>query len=101
MKKNYDYGYGRGYKPISSWGYVGYSVLYAIPVLGWIIWLYNALFASNKNVKNHARSLFCGFIVALVVLLIAAVALYFAYTSGMLQPVIDILVEMGLLAPAA
>ena len=97
MKKNYDYGYGRGYKPISSWGYVGYNILYAIPVLGWIIWLYKALFSSNKNVKNHARSLFCGFILALIIGVVLGVAGYVAYTAGMLQPVIDILVEAGVL----
>lgn len=97
MKKNYDYGYGRGYKPISSWGYVGYSILFAIPVVGWIIWLYKALFSSNKNVKNYARSIFCGFILTLIIGVVVGIAGYFAYASGMFQPVIDILVEAGVL----
>ncbi len=60
--KNYDYGYG--FKPISPWGYVGYFCLWSIPVVGWIVWLCHALGSKKRNVRNFARSLFCGFIVA-------------------------------------
>ena len=63
--KNYDYGYG--FKPISSWGYVGYSVLWSIPVVGWIFWLCAAIGAKNRNVRNLARSYICRFIIAIAV----------------------------------
>ncbi len=62
--KNYDYGYG--FKPISAWGYIGYSLLWSIPVVGWIVWLCHALGASNRNVKNYARSYFCAFLLAII-----------------------------------
>ena len=65
MAKNYDY----GSKSIKPWGYVWLNIFYFIPVLGWLGWLINALFAKNTNVKNHARARFC----AVVLLLILAV----------------------------
>lgn len=53
--------------PISMWGYFGFEILYAIPVIG-IIWLLvNAIGAKNRNVKNFARSYFCFLIVAVIV----------------------------------
>ena len=67
--KNYDYGYG--FKPISSWGYVGYSLLWSIPVIGWIFWLCAAIGAKNRNVRNYARSYICA---VLIMLAISAVA---------------------------
>ena len=65
--KDYDY----GAKPIRAWGYVGFFFLYAIPVVGWIIWLFNALFAKNRNVKNHARSYFCAVVLVLIIAILA------------------------------
>ena len=58
--KNYDYGYG--FKPISSWGYVGYSIL----------WLCSAIGGKNRNVRNYARSYICKVIVVLAISVIAA-----------------------------
>lgn len=67
--KDYDY----NAKPISAWGYVGFSFLYAIPVIGWLAWLFNVLFAGNRNVKSHARSYFCMFLIIVLVVIVAAV----------------------------
>ncbi len=50
---------------ISSWGYIGYAILWAIPVIGWIIWLFNC-FSKNINKRNYARSILCAFIISLV-----------------------------------
>ena len=43
--------------PISPWGYIGYNILFAIPLVG-IIMLFVYAFGSNTNinVKNYARS---------------------------------------------
>ena len=70
------------HKPISPWGYIGYSFLYAIPVIGFIVWLCNALGAKNKNVKNFARAYFCAFVLAIILALVVAAVLavvYFAF----------------------
>lgn len=61
------------YKPISMWGYFGYELLFAIPVVGFIILLVFAFGGSgNVNVKNFARSKFCIFILSLVIFLVMA-----------------------------
>lgn len=66
------------YKPITPWGYVGYYILYQIPIVGFIIMLINA-FGSNTNVhlKNLSRCyllLFAiGVVLALAVLIIPVV----------------------------
>ena len=88
--KDYDY----GSKPIRAWGYVGFNFLYAIPVVGWLVWLFNALFAKNRNVKNHARSYFCAFIVGLVIALVCAAAVVACYMLGLIDPAI--VEELGL-----
>ena len=67
---SYDY----GSKSITPWGYVGRNILYSIPVIGWIIW-FTRLFAKNRNVRNHARSFFCAFILSLIVSVAASLAI--------------------------
>lgn len=55
------------YKPITMWGYFGYQILFAIPVIGFIALLVCA-FNKNYNVRNFARSYFCVVIIALVII---------------------------------
>ena len=62
------------FKPISSWGYVGYSILFCIPVIGWIIWIVFAFSGGNINRRSYARSYFCWFLLSLI-LFAAATAL--------------------------
>ena len=55
------------YKPISMWGYFGYDLLFAIPIVGLICIIVFAFSSStNKNLQNYARSKFCWFLIALV-----------------------------------
>lgn len=58
------------YKPISSWGYVGYTILFSIPFIGLILLIIYALSNENINRRNFARSYFC-FVLLLVILLVA------------------------------
>ena len=62
------------YKPISAWGYFGLRLLYSIPIIGWIFLIVHAIGASNVNVRRHARSYFCTFLL-IVVIAAAMVAL--------------------------
>ena len=55
-------------KPISPWGYIGYEILFAIPVIGFLAAIGLALGSTNVNVKNYARSKFC--IILLVIIII-------------------------------
>ena len=43
------------YNPISVWGYVGYSILFGIPFVGFISLVVFA-FDKNINLRNYARS---------------------------------------------
>ncbi len=62
----------RSLKPISAWGYFWYSVLYTIPVIGWIFLIVNAIGAPNRHARSFARSYFCKLII--LILLLAVVA---------------------------
>lgn len=54
-------------KPISTWGYFGYEILFAIPFIGLIFAIIFALGATNNiSLRNLARSRFCILIVLLV-----------------------------------
>ena len=74
----------KAYRPISGWGYFWRSVFYAIPVLGWLFVLINAIGAKNRNGRNFARSYFCAILMAIIVAVIgvaALAALYYAAPS--------------------
>ena len=62
--KNIEKQLPKSYRPITGWGYFWLTVLYAIPVLGWLFLLFNAIGAKNRNVRNYARSYFCGLFLA-------------------------------------
>lgn len=48
------------YKPITMWGYLGYQIVFSIPIIGWILLLIYAFSKEeNINVRNFARSYFC------------------------------------------
>lgn len=62
------------YKPISMWGYFGYQILFAIPIIGFILLLVFALGGTkNINLKNFARSYFCLFIIVIVILILLTI----------------------------
>ena len=65
--------YNDEYKPISAWGYMGYEILFAIPVIGWIIQLVFAIGHKNVNVKNFARSFYCIYIIAIVAFIVLTI----------------------------
>ena len=58
------------YRPIGMWGYFGYTILFNVPVVGWIICLCLAFGASNRNLRNFARSQFCWIILYVVALVL-------------------------------
>ena len=53
-------------KPISAWGYVGYQILFSIPLIGFILLVIFSFSDSNINRRNFARSYFCIFLIALI-----------------------------------
>lgn len=82
---NYNGGYSQGvpqssitennlppeFKPISAWGYVGYNILFAIPIIGFIFLIVYACGGTqNKNLKNYARSFFCVMLISIILSII-------------------------------
>ena len=73
------------FKPISAWGYFGYNLLFAIPVIGIIMLFVFALGGTKKvNLRNYARSFFCALILYLIVIaVLAATGTLSSLLSGM------------------
>lgn len=63
----------RQYRPLGAWSYFGYSILFNIPLLGFIFLVVFALSSSNIARRSYARSYFCGFLIVLIILAIVAV----------------------------
>ena len=67
-------------QPLSPWKYFWLSVLYSIPVLGFIFLLIHSISSANINRKNFALSHFC--ILALIGIIILIFALTGALAGG-------------------
>ena len=61
------------YKPISPWGYLGYSILFAIPVLGLILLIVFSFSDANINRRNYARSIWCALLVGIIITIILVI----------------------------
>ena len=59
-------------KPISPWGYIGYEILFAIPLVGLIITIVFAITQKNINVKNFARAQLCMILIVFICYFIIA-----------------------------
>ena len=74
------------YKPLSPWAYFWLSVLFSIPVVGFVFLLVYSFNGSNINRRNYARSYWCGLLVVAIVVvvwLIIAFALFGGIDSAM------------------
>ena len=59
------------YKPISAWGYFGYQLLFAVPLVGLILLIVFSLGGTrNINLRNFARSYFCIYLLGLIFIII-------------------------------
>ena len=59
------------YKPLGAWGYFGYTILFSLPLIGFICLIIFSLSGDNINRRSFARSYFCGLI--LVVILVGII----------------------------
>lgn len=82
------------YEPISAWGYLGYQILFAIPVLGWIFLIIFACNGSNLNRRAFARSYFCVLLIAVIVLGIIALIFWAGGGVGWMQGILETLMEV-------
>jgi hypothetical protein len=61
------------YKPISAWGYVGYNLLFSIPLVGFILLFVYGFGNGNINVKNYARSFLLFYLITIVLTILLSV----------------------------
>lgn len=81
------------YKPLGAWGYFGYNLLFAIPVIGQILLIIFCFVGSNVNRRSYARSFFCALLIAIIVLGIVAV-LAFTVLKDFFAPYWEMIQEM-------
>lgn len=58
------------YRPLGAWAYFGLTLLFSIPVVGFIFLIVFSCSRANINRRNFARSYWCWLIIALAICLI-------------------------------
>ncbi len=74
------------YRPLGAWGYFGYTILFAIPLVGFICMIVFSLSDANINRRSFARSFFC-------VLIIVAVIFAVVFTVAMANFGLDAILQ--------
>ena len=71
------------YRPLSPWTYFGLSILFSIPLVGFVFLIVFSFMNSNINRRNFARSYWCALIiVGTVAILFAIISLLFLKTTS-------------------
>ena len=71
------------YKPLSPWAYVGYNLLFSLPIAGLVLLIVFSISDSNLNRRSYARSHWCALlIVAIIALVIAIIYVIFFVVLG-------------------
>ena len=75
------------YKPISAWGFVGWSLLFNLPLVGWIIVIVFACGVSAKKiVTNFARSYLLMWLIATIIAVVTWLVMFaLGFTGAMLS----------------
>lgn len=73
------------FRPVTAWGYVGYTLLYLVPFVGLVFLLVFTFSSKNIPRRCFARSYWCWLLLAIInvmLLLLALVALPFLMPEG-------------------
>lgn len=74
-------------RPLSPWEYFGLQILYNIPIVGFIFLLIHTFSSGNINRRNFARSYWCIYAIALILMIIFAVsgtaAAFWGFLAGL------------------
>ncbi len=72
------------HKPISAWGYLGYTLLFCLPVIGLIfIAIYSFGGTKNINLRNYARSYGIIWIASAIIALLYVVLMFVIFFGGL------------------
>ena len=83
-------------RPLSPWAYFGYSLLFSIPFIGFILLIVLSFAGRNVNRKNFARSYWCWALLVIALILIAIVILVTGVLRGATETVAAWLSGIGL-----
>lgn len=86
------------YKPIGAWGYVGYSILYSIPFLGWLFLLVFAFSGGNIARRSFARSYFAKLLLVLIcvaIIVVIAIVFFGPVLKEYFQMIQEMMGQMG------
>ncbi len=72
------------YRPLSAWAYWGLTILFSVPVVGFIFLIIFAFNGSNINRRSFARSYFCVLILAAIIIAVFCVTGYAALLAGII-----------------
>lgn len=72
------------YRPLSAWAYWGLTLLFSVPVVGFIFLIIFALNGSNINRRSFARSYFCVLILAAIIIAVLFATGYAALLAGII-----------------
>lgn len=81
----YNYDGSSQFKPISSWGYVGYTLLFSIPLVGLVLLFVFAFSDRNINRRNYARSFFCWFLIGIIISVVIATGVLSGIMNGSIE----------------
>ncbi len=72
------------YKPVSVGKYIGYSILFSIPVVGFIMLLITAFSGgTNKSLKNYARAMLVMYVIGIVLGVVLGIVMATLSVSSM------------------
>jgi len=54
------------YRPMGAWSYIGYNILFAIPIIGFICVIIFACSSSNIARRSYARSILLALLISII-----------------------------------
>lgn len=69
------------YRPLGAWQYFGYSLLFSLPIVGFILLIVFSFNGNNINRRNFARSYFCALLIFGIIFLIILIVSLITGTS--------------------
>lgn len=68
-------------KLMGPWAYIGWNILFSIPLVGFILLIVFSFDNSNLNLRNYARSYWCALLLVLILVILIVVLLVVAGVS--------------------
>ena len=60
----------KNYIPMSPWAYIGWGLVYSIPIVGFIFLIVNSFREDNLNRRNYTRSYWCALLIVLILIVV-------------------------------